>query len=135
VSPENIRANIADELEVAASTLNAAEALLGMGLVRDAASRAYYAAFHAARALLLSVGVEPRSHRALRSLVSRHFVRSGKLAAHWSKDLGLLESLREAGDYDSAFALSVDDLRPEVGKARAFVSEVRRILAVEGLIE
>jgi uncharacterized protein (UPF0332 family) len=132
VTGENIRANVADEMRLAGSALHAADALLGLGLVPDAASRAYYAALHAARALLFSLGLEVRSHRAVRTMLSRHFVQSGALSPERSKELGHLESLRTAGDYDSAFALGADEVRPEVEKARRFVEDARAILHAAG---
>jgi len=49
----NRRDNAAREAAVGDDALRAAEALLALGLHNDAVSRAYYAAFHYARALLL----------------------------------------------------------------------------------
>jgi uncharacterized protein (UPF0332 family) len=132
VTGDNIRANVADELKLADSALKAAGALLDLGLPADAASRTYYAALHAARALLFSAGIEARSHRSERSLVARHFVRPGVLAGQHSKELGQLESLRNASDYDSAFSLGVDEVRPELDKARGFVESVRALLQAGG---
>ena len=132
---ENIRANVADEVRLARSALRAADALLGLGLVPDAASRAYYAALHAARALLFSLGLEVHSHRGVRSMLSRHFVQTGLLAAERSKELGHLESLRTAGDYDSAFAYGVDEVRPEVEKARRFVDDAVALLNAGSWLE
>jgi uncharacterized protein (UPF0332 family) len=135
VTGDNIRANVADEMRLARSALQAADALLDLGLAPDAASRAYYAALHAARALLFSLGLEVRSHRAVRTMLSRHFVRPGGLSAQRSKELGQLESLRTAGDYDSAFALGVDEVRPEADKARRFVDDAAALLRAAGWIE
>jgi hypothetical protein len=135
VTDDNVRRNVEDELRLAESALAAAAALVELGLSPDAASRAYYAALHAARALLFSEGLDPGSHRGVRNLVSRHFVQTGILAADRSKELGQLEALRSAGDYDTAFALGADEVRPEVDKARSFVAAVRDILRGRGLCE
>lgn len=129
----NIRVNVADEMRLADTALRAADALLGLGIAPDAASRIYYAAFHAARALLYSLGLESKSHSGMRTLISRHFVRDGSLTAERAKDLSQLEALRESGDYDSAFALGVDDLRPELERARRFVEDARALLQRSGL--
>jgi uncharacterized protein (UPF0332 family) len=126
VTEENGRRNARDEIALAESALRAAEALLDLDLAPDAASRMYYAAFHAVRALLFSIGVEPRSHRVARALFSQHFVQTGLLAGEHAKHLAQLEGLRAAGDYDSAFAISSDDLRPELAKARLLVESARR---------
>lgn len=133
MTDENVRRNVQDELRLADSALAAARALVDLGLAPDAASRAYYAALHAARALLFSVGLDPGSHRAVRTLVSRHFVQTGVLAPEHSKELAQLEALRSAGDYDTAFALGPAQIRPEVEKAQSFVEASREILRRSGL--
>jgi uncharacterized protein len=130
---DNIRANVLDELRLAESALRAAEALLQIELTPDAASRTYYAAFHAARALLFLEGLESRSHRGLRSMISRYFVQTGRIAGSFSKDLAQLEALRTASDYDAAFALTADDLWPELDRARGVVASARRLIEQAGI--
>lgn len=124
-----VRADISAELKAAEEALKAASALLDLGLLRDAASRLYYSVFHAARALVFSAGVQPRSHEALRSLFARHFIKPGILSAEYSKLLGNLESTRLEGDYDTEFALGVEQIRPDLEKAAAFLSAARAVLA------
>lgn len=125
----DVRADVEAELRHADVAWKAAEALLGLDYPSEAASRIYYAVFHAARALLFSIGIAPRSHEALRSLVSLHFVKTGKLSAEDSKDLAQLEALRTAGDYDPHFALGVKELTPELERARRFIADARKVLA------
>ena len=130
----NIRMNVADELALADSDLRAADALLALAISPAAASRTYYAVFHATRALLLSLGIQATTHKSLRSLFAQHFVKSGLLPAERSKKLAQLEALRSSGDYDSAFALGPDELRPELDKARRFVEDARELLRRGGWI-
>ena len=52
------------DLVLAAETLSAAEYLLRGGYSNDAVSRAYYAMFYAARALLASHNLHPKGHKA-----------------------------------------------------------------------
>ena len=59
----NRKRNARSEASLGDDALQAAEALLKLGLYNDAASRAYYAAFHYARALLLTEGLKPDSSR------------------------------------------------------------------------
>jgi len=132
VTEHDVRRNVADELALAQSALRAATALCDLGLAPDAASRMYYAALHAARALAFSVGVEPGSRRAAKSIFAREFVRTGRLPAARSRDLALLEALRNSGDYDTTFALGVEDLRTDLERARAFVEDARALLEADG---
>jgi uncharacterized protein (UPF0332 family) len=126
---DDVRNDVAAELQLAEDCLTAAEHLIGIQLPAQAAGRLYYAAFHAARALLFSIGVAPRSHEALRSLFALHFVKTGKMATAHSKALAELEGLRGAGDYDPNFALVVEDLQPELDRARQVVADAKRVLA------
>lgn len=129
---EDIRRNVADELALARSALRAAEALCDLGLAPDAASRTYYAALHAARALAFSIGLDPSSHRGAKSILARHFVHPGKLPAERSKDLAQLEALRNSSDYDTTFALGVAEIRPELERARRFIADAAALLAGDG---
>ena len=61
----------------ARAVLEQARVLREAGHPDGAVSRAYYAAFHAARAMVLSIGLEPRSHRGLTTLLGQHFVLPG----------------------------------------------------------
>ena len=83
-------AHVASDAELARAeeTLRAAEVLLREGLTNDAVGRAYYAGFHAVRALLFSVGLEPRSHRGAIQLFNLHFVRTGKIDARHRRRAG-----------------------------------------------
>lgn len=59
--------------------LAVAKAVLAAGYPADAVSPAYYAVFHAAEALLLVEGDEPRSHEGLKSLFGLRFERERSL--------------------------------------------------------
>jgi uncharacterized protein len=131
VTPD-VRQSADPEMAHADDALRAADALLGLKLANEAASRLYYAVFHAARALLFSVGIAPTSHDALRSLVGLHFIRAGRLPTACAKDLAELEGLRLAGDYDPHFAMSLDDVAQEVPRVRRFIDDCKRALANGG---
>jgi uncharacterized protein (UPF0332 family) len=78
---ENRIANARAEIVSARDALRVAEAALGIGVRRDAMSRAYYAIFHAARALLLLEGVEPKTQSGVARMLGEELVRAGKLDA------------------------------------------------------
>lgn len=65
----------------------------------SAASRAYYAAFHAVTALFALRGQAFSKHSGVRAALHRDLIRTGK----WAEDLGraydLLMDLRETADY------------------------------------
>ena len=50
-------------------------------------SRAYYAALHVARALLLTEDIEPQTHAGVSAMLGMHFVVPGRLNAQHAKEL------------------------------------------------
>ena len=134
MTEENRRRNLRDEVERADQALRAAQALLDVGLHADSVSRAYYAAFHLLRALLLSRGLEPRSHSGAIHLFNTEFVRPGLLPSSHNRLLGGLQRARELADYDAAVAFSPEDAAQNLEDARSFAREVLELLAREGWI-
>jgi len=114
-------ANAQADLAAARDALKVAEAALGIGVVRDAMSRTYFAAFHAARALLLLEGYEPKTHGGLSSLFGEHLVRSGKIDGKYAMLLTRLQAYRQASDYAFAFTATVEDVRAEIVQAVALL--------------
>ncbi|MEM3871097.1 MAG: HEPN domain-containing protein [Nitrososphaeria archaeon] len=55
---ESIKIRIREELEAAKKRREAAKLLFEKGLIEDAVNRAYYAFFHAARAMLNVLGYD-----------------------------------------------------------------------------
>ncbi len=132
MTEENRRRNLQDESERGDQALRAAQTLLDAGLHADSVSRAYYAAYHLLRALLLSRGLEPRSHSGAIHLFNTEFVRGGLLPSSHNRLLGGLQRARELADYDSAVAFSSEDARQSLDDARSFAREVLEFLDREG---
>lgn len=132
MTEENRRRNLRDEVDRADQALRAAQALVDLGLHADAVSRAYYAAYHLLRALLLARGLEPRSHSGAIHLFNTEFVRAGLLPSSHNRLLGGLQRARELADYDSAVAFSAEDAKQSLEDARSFQREGLALLRREG---
>ena len=135
MTDENRRRNLAQELQRASEAFRAAEALLSLDLNADAVSRAYYAAFHLIRALLLSRGVEPKTHAGAIHLLNLELIRPGLLPSSFNRLVGGLQRSREFADYDAAVAFSADDARAELEAARSFEAAALELLRAQGWIE
>ena len=125
------RTNIAAEVARGESAFRSAELLLAAGQRADAVSRAYYAAFHYARALLLTLGEEARTHGGLDRLVQRDLVRTGKLAPETAALLSRLMTFRQNADYMAEYVFTEAMATEQVEGARAFVAAARTILEGE----
>ena len=91
----------------------------------SAASRAYYAAFHAVTALFALRGQTFSKHSGVRSALHRHLIHTDQ----WEQDLGraydLLMDLRETGDYGGQMHVT------EANAATAVENAIEIIQAVE----
>ena len=129
MTSENGRRNALDELVRADTCLNEARALHEAAFPYGAASRAYYAVFHAASALLFSVGLEARTHKGLVSLLGEHFVRPGRLSPAMGRLVSRLQRDREDADYALGAVFTREEAGTIIADAEAFVAEVRRLIA------
>lgn len=135
MTEENRRVNVLSEVARGDDTLESAELLLRAGKAADAVSRAYYAAFHYARALLLTLGEEPITHAGVEKLLHRHWVKTGELNAEVARRFSKLQKMRVDADYSADFVFTAGGAAEEVAVAREFVSEARVLLIRRGWME
>lgn len=116
---------IAAHLERAEQSVEAARQLLAGGYFDFAASRAYYAAFYAATAVLLHEGLELSKHSAVIASIHQRFVKTGKLDKEQGKTLNWLFELRSVGDYGGTAHVSQQDVERAIKAAEDFVTAVK----------
>jgi len=109
---------IAANLQRAEQSLQAARQLASGGYDDFAASRAYYAAFYASTALLLSEGLEVSKHSAVISSIHQRFVKTEKLDKDQGKALNLLFELRGVGDYGGTAHVSPREVTEAIEAAK-----------------
>ena len=129
MTPDGRSDAVVAEIRLADEELRAADQLLAAALPRVALSRAYFAAFHAARAQLFAEGLEPKTHAGVQHLFNLNLIRPGKYEVGISKLLARLQKFREEADYATAFVVDDAGAREEVEAARRFVAQVRGHLA------
>ncbi len=128
----NRKENIAAEWARAEGSMRSAEVLLGAGEFNDSVSRAYYAVFHAARSLLLTLGLEPTTHRGVNVLLNQHFVSRGLLDRALARVLARMQKYREEADYNRFFGFDNEGASEEVEDARKFLAVARDMLVRGG---
>lgn len=126
---------IAGMLQKSAEKLSASRELLSLGFLEDAVSRAYYSAFHAAQALLLTEGQRPTTHRGVVTLFGLLVIKTGKLDRRFGRILTNLKDDRETGDYEVFSWLDRDTAQRAVEEAEEFLGEARRYLTISGLLD
>jgi uncharacterized protein (UPF0332 family) len=89
-------------LERARAKLDTARRLLDAGDDEDAASRAYYAMYHAAHAALMPLKVAPKTHKGLSGMLSLHRIKPGHIGLDLYRAFVAARDQREYGDYGVA---------------------------------
>ena len=115
-------------LEQAHEALRDSHTLRAAGSLRGALNRVYYAAFHAARALLATKGLDASKHSGVIALFRQHFVKTGLFDEAIAKILPWSFEERMDADYEDFVevdAAMVDDVAEHV---RQFVTTCERWL-------
>jgi uncharacterized protein (UPF0332 family) len=100
--------------------LDSADLLAASGDYDSAASRAYYAAFFLAEALLDALGQSFSSHRALISAYGQEFAKTGRLDARFHRMLISAFEKRQQADYLPESGLIAADVETLVNDIREF---------------
>lgn len=114
------------EFKSATEDLADAEMSVSQRRFKWATIQAYYAMFHAARALLYSRGYRERSHFCVVTGIEHLFGESKQIELKWVRALRNAMSLREDADYSDAF--SPDGAEASIENAKGFLQEAKRIL-------
>jgi hypothetical protein len=121
-------------LEKAEKKSMVAERLLKSGDYEDAVSRAYYAVFHAAQALLLTEGAKAETHKGVVTLFGLLFVKTGKFSRNLGKYLANLKDDMESGDYEVFSYVDKETAEAAIVEAKEFLKEARLYLKNLGVI-
>ncbi len=121
---DEIQANL-NRADVA---LQSAQLLFEANFYNDAASRAYYSAFHGATAILLSKGLSFSSHAGVLRAVNLHFVKPGALDKRFGSELNWLAQLRNVGDYGQLRQVLEDEVVRALEISTNFLAEVLSII-------
>jgi uncharacterized protein (UPF0332 family) len=115
------------ELEQAAMDLSAARQSQDQGSHKWASIQAYYAMFHAARALVYAAGLRERSHHCLQYALRELYVKTKRLDVRIVEALQLAKVLRENADYYGRF--SPESAGQLINDAEEFLAAAQKLIA------
>ena len=95
---------------------------------RSAANRAYYAIFHAMRAVLALDGVDMKHHSGIISEFRKRYIKTGVFDTSLSGLISELSDVREGSDYNDFFIVSKADTAEQVQSAGTFLAAVETYL-------
>ncbi|MEM2907477.1 MAG: HEPN domain-containing protein [Candidatus Odinarchaeota archaeon] len=102
--------------------------LLEHDLIDDSVSRAYNAAFLAAKAALLILGEDPKTHQGTLTLFGLKLVKKGLLPEILGRYLSDLLEKGQAADYAVINYLSKEDGQELIVKAEKIIQEITKFL-------
>jgi uncharacterized protein (UPF0332 family) len=115
----------------------AQESLDDARLLADAASwntcvnRLYYSCFYAVSALLVRDGFASSRHTGIRSLLNRHYVRTGMVPRDMARLYNDLFERRQESDYADFVRFHADQVRPWIPQTEAFLAHITSLLSPE----
>ena len=133
--PEQVRALVRYRMEQARETVREAQILLDHHAWRGATSRAYYAMFYAALALLATRQLSASKHSGVLALFDREFVKPGLLPRTLSRSLRIAFNRRQRYDYGEIVEGDHQGARQMVDESRTFVRTVEEFLRSEGYLQ
>jgi len=118
-------------VEQARASLDAAMLLQQAGHHGFAASRAYYAMFYVAEALLLGKGLSFSKHAAVQAAFGTHFIKTGLVEAGYHQALIRAMTVRHAGDYGGPGSVTPGEAQEQIDRAQEFLSLAERMLRTD----
>lgn len=109
-------------LEKAEQSVEAAKVLCENRMYDFAVSRAYYAMFYVAEAILLLDNLSFSKHFGVISAFGQYFVKTGRVPAHFHRYLLDAQAERKAGDYDIDTNLTEEDAKEQIERAGQFIT-------------
>jgi len=130
MTEESSRRFVEASLERAEKALKSAKLLEENGELEDATSRAYYAMFHATRALLFSRGMNAKTHKGVISLFGEKIVKQGIMSEEYADMLRKAFDLRQKSDYEIFAETSAELVKEAIKNAEQFIERVKELVAI-----
>jgi uncharacterized protein (UPF0332 family) len=108
--------------------LKSAEMLLLDKDFESSVSRAYYAMFYCAEAVLLTRNLSFSSHKGVISAFGEHFVKTGVFPKEFGRELNRAFEKRQLGDYEYISLISDEDAEEILEYGKQFINVIENWL-------
>ncbi|NJN94840.1 MAG: HEPN domain-containing protein [Anaerolineales bacterium] len=129
--PNALAAKLELMIQKASRSLAAASQLVVTGDYDFASSRAYYAAFYAMQAALLTKNLTPAKHAGAIRAFSQHFIKTGVFPTEFNQSISRLFRNRQTGDYALGLSINEDKARQDIQTAESVVEAILTYLKEE----
>ena len=125
---ENVKIRIKEELDTAKKRLEAAKLLFEKDMLEDAVNRAYYAFFHAAKAMLNALGHDAKTHSGLISEFGLRIIKTGMLDKKFGQFFRKAFEMRESSDYEIGITFGKEEVQTLIKNAEEFLKKAREFV-------
>ncbi|OGB89750.1 hypothetical protein A2625_06535 [candidate division WOR-1 bacterium RIFCSPHIGHO2_01_FULL_53_15] len=125
---EEIGREIEKIMKKAGRALVSAKNLLNDGDYDFASSKAYYAAFHAMQAALLTKSLSFSKHSGVIAAFNQHFIKTGVFPKDFSAKIESLFKERQIGDYSYEEEITNKDAEEDIKNSEKIVQAIRSFL-------
>ncbi|RLI15859.1 HEPN domain-containing protein [Candidatus Bathyarchaeota archaeon] len=125
---ENVKIRIKEELETAKRRLEAAKLLFEKDMIEDAVNRAYYAFFHAAKAMLNVLGYDAKTHSGLISEFGLRIIKTELLDKKFGQYFRRAFEMRESSDYEIGIIFSEEEVETLIKNADEFLKKAKEFI-------
>ena len=115
-------------LSHAEDCLREAKLLLEANEFKGAANRAYYAAFHSLRAVLILDEFDSKKHSGIIAKFRENYLKTELFSKEISDYISSLFRVRSASDYDDFYIISKDEAKSQVEKAEIILEQIKLFL-------
>lgn len=121
-------------IENAEERIKSANILLENKLYNDAISRAYYAFFDAANALLVTKGLMAKTHAGVINLFSMHFIKTKQVPVEYIKYFRQAKTAREEADYELLKKFNKQETQDIINTAEGFIKFIKDNILCQAIL-
>ena len=116
------------EMEKAHETFEEIGILTAANRWNGAASRLYYAVFHAVDALLIHDAHAVNTHKGSHAIFNLYYIKTGLLPEEFGRLYNQLQTMREESDYNCAFNVEPEILQKNIEPARRLINAIDELI-------
>jgi uncharacterized protein len=115
-------------LERAWKTFEDAKSLAGLKSWNSSMNRLYYACFYSVLSLFARHNIQSHTHSGVKTQLSNHFVKTGKLGKDSGMLYGDLFDLRQRGDYGDFYDFKESEVLELIPKVEEFIGKIQNLI-------
>jgi uncharacterized protein (UPF0332 family) len=96
-------------------------------------NRLYYACYYCTSALLLTQGIDSKTHNGVHSQFNLHFIKTAMVAKEHGNLFTDLMNMRAKGDYGDMFDYDEKKVKPLIPKVKKFIHDIEKLIKKNNL--